>query len=404
MLKLRPFLLILAALVAAAVPAFAQDSTAEPTVDTAGQATSAPTTDAGANAEAEASSDVQTAHVRVAHLSPDTPPVNIYIDGEPSDIQTIAYPTITGWVEVPVGTYSIAAVPIEEDLDAAVIGAIDLSFAPNAWNTIAAVGSFENGTLSAQLIAEDYATELPAGQSRITLYHAVEGAPDVDVKFADGTVLVQGLSYTGEFSLDVAADTYDIQVFEAGTDNLLLDLADTIIEVGSFYFVGLTGTQDSVQASVAAVGLNQVVTFINGASGDVLETLRADGRFDTLVTAIETAGLEDTLTGEGPVTIFAPVDDAFAAVPAEDLDALLADPEALRATLLYDVVDGSLTSQDVLAATSLQSANGDSFTVTANAEGLFLNDTSQVIIPDIPASNGVIHGINAVLLPSEATP
>lgn len=157
------------------------------------------------------------------------------------------------------------------------IGPVDLSFAPNAWVTIAAVGSFEDGSLSAQLVAEDYTTELPAGQSRITLYHAVEGAPDVDVKLADGTVLVQGLSYTGEFSLDVAANTYNIQVFEAGTDNLLLDLVDTIIDADSFYFIGLTSTPDSVQASVAVVGLNQVATFINGANGDIPETLPTGG-------------------------------------------------------------------------------------------------------------------------------
>lgn len=395
MLKFRPFLLILTVLTAAAVPAFAQDTPAEPTEESAAQATTAPALED----TVETSPDVPTAHIRVAHLSPDTPPVNITIDGEPSDIQTIAYPTITGWVEVPVGTYSIAAVPIEEDVDAAVIGPVELSFAPNAWITIAAVGSFEDGTLTAQLIAEDYSSEIPAGQSRITLYHAVEGAPDVDVKLGDGTVLVQGLSYTGEFSLDVAADTYDLQVFEAGTDNLLLDLADTIIDVGNFYFVGVTGTADSVQASVAMVGLNQVATFINGASGTIVDTLRADGRFNTLVTAIEAAGLEATLNGEGSFTIFAPVDDAFAALPEGTLDSLLADPEALSDILLYHVADGSLTSQNVLAATRFDTASGQPFTVTANAQGVFLNDTTQVIILDVPASNGVIHGINAVLMP-----
>jgi len=128
-----------------------------------------------------------------------------------------------------------------------------------------------------------------------------------------------------------------------------------------------------------------------------------DGRFDTLVTAVQAADLADTLSGEGPFTVFAPTDDAFAALPEGTIEALLADIPALTDILLYHVVSGEVMAADVVGLDG-QSAEtalaGKSVAIKVDADRVILNDNVNVIITDIQASNGVIHVIDAVLLPS----
>ena len=124
---------------------------------------------------------------------------------------------------------------------------------------------------------------------------------------------------------------------------------------------------------------------------------------NTLEAAVGAAGLVETLDGEGPFTVFAPTDDAFAALPEGTVEALLQDPQgALTDILLYHVVGAEAFSTDLSDGQSIPTANGQEVTVTINADGVFIND-AQVIIADIPADNGVVHVINAVLLPSTST-
>jgi len=135
---------------------------------------------------------------------------------------------------------------------------------------------------------------------------------------------------------------------------------------------------------------------------NIVELAAADGRFTALVAAIQAAGLEETLQGEGPYTVFAPTDDAFAELPAGTVDALLADPEQLSNILLYHVIPGKVMAADAMALdgqeapTALES---QSLSISVRDGNVYLNDTAQVITADIEASNGVIHVIDAVLLP-----
>ncbi|MCA9956801.1 MAG: fasciclin domain-containing protein, partial [Anaerolineales bacterium] len=123
-------------------------------------------------------------------------------------------------------------------------------------------------------------------------------------------------------------------------------------------------------------------------------------RFTTLVTAVQAAGLAETLSGDGPFTVFAPTDDAFAALPEGTLDSLLADPEgALTDVLLYHVVEGAVMAETVVTLESATTLNGEDVAITVADGNVFLNETTQVIITDIEASNGVIHVIDSVLLP-----
>ena len=134
-------------------------------------------------------------------------------------------------------------------------------------------------------------------------------------------------------------------------------------------------------------------------SKDIVETASEAGSFATLLTAATAAGLVETLQGEGPYTVFAPTDEAFAALPAGTLDALLADKEALKKVLLYHVVSGAVTSDQVVGLTSADSVEGSPIAIAVKDGVVYLNDSAKVVTPDVMASNGVIHVIDQVLLP-----
>ena len=133
--------------------------------------------------------------------------------------------------------------------------------------------------------------------------------------------------------------------------------------------------------------------------GDIVETATEAGTFTTLLTAATAAGLVETLQGEGPYTVFAPTDEAFAALPEGTLEGLLADPEALKQILLYHVVSGKVTSDQVVELTTADSVAGPAIAIAVKDGTVYLNDTTKVVTTDIETSNGVIHVIDSVILP-----
>lgn len=132
---------------------------------------------------------------------------------------------------------------------------------------------------------------------------------------------------------------------------------------------------------------------------DIVDTAVAAGNFGTLVTAVQAAGLVDTLKGEGPFTVFAPTDEAFARIPAADLEALLADKEALTRVLTYHVVPGKVMAADVVNLESAATVEGSEITISTG-EGVKV-DEATVVQTDIEASNGVIHVIDMVIMPRD---
>ena len=134
-----------------------------------------------------------------------------------------------------------------------------------------------------------------------------------------------------------------------------------------------------------------------GPEKNIVETAVEAGTFTTLVAAVQAAGLVDVLSGEGPFTVFAPTDEAFAKLPAGTLEALLADKEKLAAILTYHVVSGAVMAKDVVGLTSVQTVQGSSLTIRTD-DGVMI-DEAKVITTDIMASNGVIHVIDTVLIP-----
>ena len=137
------------------------------------------------------------------------------------------------------------------------------------------------------------------------------------------------------------------------------------------------------------------------ASKTIVDIAVEDGRFTTLVAALQAAGLAGTLAGEGPFTVFAPTDDAFAALPEGTVEALLADIPQLTDILLYHVVSGKVMAADVVSLDSAESLQGQPLNFVVDGGVVKIGD-AQVLITDIVASNGVIHVIDAVLLPPAA--
>ena len=146
---------------------------------------------------------------------------------------------------------------------------------------------------------------------------------------------------------------------------------------------------------LAFAGLNSIA---GSHSKDIVDTAMGAGSFNTLVTALKEAGLVDTLKGEGPFTVFAPSDEAFAKIPADQLNALLADKEKLTAVLTYHVIPGKVMASDVVKMDSAKTVQGQSVEIKA-AYGSVKIDGAKVSTADIETSNGVIHVIDTVIMP-----
>ena len=139
------------------------------------------------------------------------------------------------------------------------------------------------------------------------------------------------------------------------------------------------------------------------ATKNIVQVAAAAGSFNTLVAAVKAAGLAETLQGEGPFTVFAPSDAAFAKLPKGAVDALLADKAALTSLLTFHVVPGRVVAADIVKANGAtpKTVNGQSLDVQVRGGKVYVNG-AQVTTADVAASNGVIHVIDAVLMPAAA--
>ncbi|NTV35937.1 MAG: fasciclin domain-containing protein [Syntrophaceae bacterium] len=202
--------------------------------------------------------------------------------------------------------------------------------------------------------------------TEVLLYHVVSG----NVKAADVVKLTEAETVAGKkVMIRVEGD----KVFVNDSQVIITDIA-------------------------ASNGTIHVIDTVLLPKMDIAETAIADGRFKTLVTALQAADLVETLKGAGPFTVFAPTDDAFAKIPAETLTALLADKAKLTEVLLYHVVAGNVKAADVVKLTEAETVAGKKVMIRVEGDKVFVND-SQVIITDIETSNGTIHVIDTVLLP-----
>lgn len=194
---------------------------------------------------------------RVAHFSPDAGPVDVYVNGEITDLQAVEFGTVSDFIDVPAGDYEVAVVPAEGALEDAAIGPVTLTFGAGTYTTVAAIGSGSSGTLTAGVINETFGG-LDDATARVTAFHGIEGAPSVNVT-ANGDEIISGLAFPGTaggndgvFILEVPAGTYDLAVvLDDGTS--LLDAPATELVAGTNYLIAAIGTATEPQLSVTAV-------------------------------------------------------------------------------------------------------------------------------------------------------
>jgi uncharacterized surface protein with fasciclin (FAS1) repeats len=159
-----------------------------------------------------------------------------------------------------------------------------------------------------------------------------------------------------------------------------------------------------IHVAALAVALNGTSNLASAAdlSSDLVDTAIAAGSFSTLVAAVDAAGLVETLKGEGPFTVFAPTDAAFAKLPEGTLEGLL-QPEnrdQLIAILTYHVVPGAVPASAVVELSEVPTVNGANLSIAVEGQTVMVNDAT-VVATDIMTSNGIIHVVDAVLLPPQ---
>ena len=164
--------------------------------------------------------------------------------------------------------------------------------------------------------------------------------------------------------------------------------------------LALGGCGSSSQSSARPAETTPSSSGSEAASVDIVDTAVGAGSFTTLVAAVQAAGLEETLRGAGPFTVFAPTDAAFAALPAGTLDSLLLpeNREQLRSILTYHVVSGRVMASEAAAMTSAPTVQGASAPIAMVGGGLTIGG-ARIVTTDIACSNGIIHVIDAVMMP-----
>jgi uncharacterized surface protein with fasciclin (FAS1) repeats len=154
----------------------------------------------------------------------------------------------------------------------------------------------------------------------------------------------------------------------------------------------------SLVLAATVVALPSLAAAQAAPTKDIVETAVAAGSFKTLATALTAAGLVETLKGTGPFTVFAPTDEAFAKIPAAQLQALLKDKAALTKVLTYHVVAGKVEAKDVVKLSKAKTVEGSDVSIHVMG-GKVMVDKANVVKTDIQASNGVIHVIDTVIMP-----
>jgi uncharacterized surface protein with fasciclin (FAS1) repeats len=156
---------------------------------------------------------------------------------------------------------------------------------------------------------------------------------------------------------------------------------------------------DYAAARAYPAGMGHGYNTGSAAQADIVGTASAAGSFNTLVSAVKAADLVDTLKGEGPFTVFAPTDAAFAKLPEGQLNALLADKDLLTKVLTYHVVQGRVEAAEVVKLSSVATIEGQPVKIRVG-EAVMVNN-AKVVKTDISTSNGVIHVIDTVMLPPD---
>jgi uncharacterized surface protein with fasciclin (FAS1) repeats len=334
-----------------------------------------------------------TAYVRVANFAASADSVDIALDAENGAFPGFTFQQIGDWTAVPTGTYNVTAgeATAEVGLEA------------GTWTTLAVVESSEaEGTLTVQAIPEVYDVMTP-GTAGFTVVHAANGTPALNM-LRDEVVFVSGIDYLGVpaqpafASLNVDSGTFDIAFEEPEIPGeTVVDLPQLDFPENAHVLIALVhdGGQPRALIDVTTPAEVAMVTGVLEEPGTLMDAAQANEHLVGLREALDEAGLTEQFSGDAPFTIFAPADFVLD-------DAAANDPEALANLLRAHTVEGEMTLQDIMEAETLTTLAGSDLQVHVEGDTIFVND-AQVIEANIPATNGVIHMLNGLVTPEDAS-
>jgi len=413
----RLILLVCLILGLVGVSVFAQDTQPTATPDTAAEATEAvaESTEAADSTTGEADSTAMdgsqtsvveivdadfegpAAFLRFIHLVPEGEAVDVYVDGELTDTQGLTYTESGNWLVVPAGTHTVAVTATGGTADNA-LWTGDVTLAENEPVIVAIVGNQADEAPSVLVVRDNYDEVLPS-VGTINFLNAL--SDDTEINFLrDDVVFASALAGAAEGmaevsnSIPVDAGTFTFSPTHSEDDTPFgIEPFELPVRDEDNYLIVLAGTSNNPQLLVYETPKAQVRVMRGEmeAPGTVLDALNAMG-YEQFVTMLQDAGLADTLTGEGPFTLFVPADHLLDELAArEDLDTLLQN---------Y-IVEGDFRSSDVLLAGedgSVTPLSGTAFPIHVEGDTLMYGD-AQIIDVNIMATNGVIHIINDLLAP-----
>jgi uncharacterized surface protein with fasciclin (FAS1) repeats len=337
------------------------------------------------------------AQLRIAYFVPDSPAVDLYIDGKVS-VPGITAGEATEYLSLAPGAHQLALVPTGKDLSAALSKPADLKVESDHAYTVSVVGQAADNSVQPLLI--DETTKFTAAERMASpqiMVNNIKGAPPIDV-ILGGKTVIHNLAYGQYATATFEVSNYDgISIVAANDPKIVLLPAEALgpifIEPTVAYVVGLMGTfpgefgKDYTLALAAERTPLNVPDFLaafhgrklSWPKGAPLPFIPQEFNFDTLLAALDKAGLKEMLAKDGPYILFAPTDEAFAALPAGTLDKWMADPQTLKNVLLFHVVKGKLTGADLNGTKMLTTLQGLPLTLTrvADPQPIFMINGSE---------------------------
>jgi uncharacterized surface protein with fasciclin (FAS1) repeats len=341
------------------------------------------------------------AQVRVAHLSPDAPAVDVWVDGT-RVLSNVPFAAFSDYLEVPAGAHNIQVTPAGATSPVVIDANVDLT--EETAYTVAATGLLGQNDLIPIVLTDNPETD--AGSAQVRFVHTSADAPAVDVGVASGPTLFSDVEFREASTyLSVDQGTYDLSVQVSANGTEVLQVKGQALTAGvnyTIFAIGLAGDGSLaalpvVDASTSEPAASKIRTTLIPAGMPPIFPLAQKAGLKTLATALQATKLQKTLTIDGPFTVFAPTEEAFAALAPGQLESLLADPATLKQILLYHVVAGQFKAADVVNLTQATTLNGADVSILVNG-GVMIND-AKVIKTDIMAKNGVVHLIDKVLIP-----
>jgi uncharacterized surface protein with fasciclin (FAS1) repeats len=354
--------------------------------------------------DANSSQSDEQAYIRVAHFSPETSALDVYLDNEASNFTNLEYRTVTDWIAVPSGQHMINLAPSGSSVDDATSAPIEVDLVSNSWTTFAVTGSTEDNTFDVEAIEENFEEMLP-GTAYTTFVNAIEGDLNVDFMRDDvdyvPDLFPPGTEDVNWFGILDDTDSFTYRVIDnQNPETTLAELPETKFNENEGHLIAVVGTADAnddTDIEIIWDSTNMAeVAMLRGeleSPGTVVQALQADEHLAPIADAIEQAGLTEMLSGEGPYTLFVPADFAIDDIPQD----ILNDAAMLEDFLESHIVEGDLRSQDVFKAGTLTALNGSQLAIEERGEDGFVND-AQIIDVNIPATNGTIHIINQPLI------